>query len=320
MVSRGAEAEWLRRSLAVQLGIENPHPDRSEGMRELYTRLVEIDREGRRCLVLIDEADALDAAGVAELRSWMNLEHEERKLLSLVLVGSLELDEALGDHAGLLDRVEARVELTGFSQDEARTYLEHRLKRVGGHSGIFEDDAYAALADAASGIPRRLNALADNTLFEAHLAGQSPAGIDSVQAAASQLPWAKGNTPAEIASELGEMSDDSLSYVAAAFGPVASVSSDSMGVGETQPDFRLDSGPLEPPDDLKLDVDADDSGSEDSGSEFAADDLPDLAEEFEEADLEAEIESVEDDRATSEAVPPVEDEIEGLFENLVAED
>ncbi len=345
VVSRGVEPEWLRRSLASQLGVEAPAEDRAAGMRELFERLVEIHREGRRCLVLIDEAHALGASGVAEVRSWMNLESEEHKVLSFLFVGNDELEDTLRRHGGLLDRVDARVELGGFSQEESREYLEHRLKRVGGHAGVFEDAAYAAIADLGEGIPRRLNALADNSLFEAYLAGRSPATVEDVETAARDLPWAQGASPASVAEELGNP-DDSLDYVAAAFGPVALRSSDSLGASETNPGFREDSA-----EDSSNLISLDDSIS----SAFAEMDAPGDAEldpelsvgaqREEELDASPLSDFFDSDVLTPEPAPPEEeptppaaaspppsggpsrqgaladdDEIEGLFENLVQED
>ncbi len=361
VVSRGVEPEWLRRSLAAQLGVETPADDRAEGMRQLYQRVAEIHGEQRRVLVLLDEAHALGADGLAELRSWMNLESEERKVLSFLLVGNEELVPTLRAHGGLLERVEAQVELTGFSQEESREYLEHRLKRVGGHAGIFEDDAYALIADLAEGRPRHLNALADNTLFEAYLAGRTPANADDVRSAARDLPWAQGSTPGEIAEELGDLGGDSLDYVAEAFGPVAKRSADSLGVSDTNPEldedgghddegagglFDLDDSISSALAELDEKVGPDLGHDPDAPREIHIDEEPSVgalreedldaapASDFIESDIltpvpepapEDETPAREqglqsDPPAAAQSVVPDDDEIEGLFENLLQDD
>ena len=203
VVSRGVEPEWLRMGIASQLGVEAPASERAAGMRELYERLVELREEERRAVVLIDEAQALTGESLAELRSLMNLEHDEHKLLSFVLVGPEDLEDFVDREPGLADRVEVRVSLEALSDSDAVEYLQHRLELAGAEGRIFEPDALAAIAERASGIPRRLNALADNALFEAYLAGRSPATLDDVEQAARELPWAKGSSP-EAESDAGE--------------------------------------------------------------------------------------------------------------------
>jgi len=200
VVSRGVEPEWLRMGIAAQLGVEDPAAERAVGMRELYERLAELREADRRAVILIDEAQALTEASLAELRSLMNLELEERKLLSFVLVGPADLEAFVAREPGILDRVEVRVYLEALSDGDAVDYLQHRLQAAGAEGRVFAPEALGAIAERASGIPRRLNALADNALFEAYLAGRSPATLDDVEQAARELPWAKGSAP-EVDSE-----------------------------------------------------------------------------------------------------------------------
>ena len=203
VVARGIEAAWLRTAIARQLGIEDPSPERAAAVRQLYERLVALHEQGRRAIVAIDEAQALAGSeALADLVALLNFEHEDARLLSAVLIGSPALEGALAREPALLGRVELRVRLEPLSPTDARAYLAHRLRVAGGDPSILSPEVMDAIAARASGIPRRINALADNALFEAHLASRRRATVSDVERAARDLPWARGGD--ELAPERSE--------------------------------------------------------------------------------------------------------------------
>ena len=206
VVARGIEAAWLRTAIARQLGIEDPSPERAAAVRQLYERLVALHEQGRRAIVAIDEAQALAGSeALADLVALLNFEHEDTRLLSAVLIGSPALEEALAREPALLGRVELRVRLEPLSASDARAYLAHRIRVAGGDPSILTAEVMDAIASRAAGIPRRINALADNALFEAHLAAHRRATVADVERAARDLPWARrGEDPAlELGADLG---------------------------------------------------------------------------------------------------------------------
>jgi hypothetical protein len=166
-------------------------------------------------VVAIDEAQALEGSeALAELAALLNFEHDERRLLTAVLVGAPELEPALRD-AGLLGRVELRVRLEALSAIEARAYLAHRIRVAGGEPAILAPEVMDAIAMRAAGLPRRMNALADNALFEAHVARRARVKLADVERAARDLPWAQG--PASAAS-IGVSARPELDYAGALAG------------------------------------------------------------------------------------------------------
>lgn len=187
---RGVDPDGLRAMIARQLGVESPAAERSEGMRQLYAHLVELRASGRRAVVGIDEAHTLGPEAMAELRVLLNLEHEEQRLLTLLLIGTPELVAAIARDPGLPGRVELQVALEPLAPEEAHEYLAHRLEVAGGNPVLFAPPVLDAIAERASGLPRRLNALADATLFEAHLAERERPTPEDVDRAARDLPWA----------------------------------------------------------------------------------------------------------------------------------
>jgi hypothetical protein len=151
----------------------------------------------------------------------LNFEADDALLLSALLVGSVALDPMLAKEPTLLGRCDLRVRLGALAGEEARAYLAHRVRMAGGDPALIPPAVADTLADRAGGLPRRMNALADNMLFEAHLADRAQPSLVDVERAARDLPWAQ--TPADTVSSrtntaLGdEIAGDSKSDAAPAF-------------------------------------------------------------------------------------------------------
>lgn len=227
---RGVAADALRGMVARQLGVESPPRESAECMRQLFAHLVALRSQGRHAIVAIDEAHGLDAAAFAELRTLLNLEFEDRRLVTLLLVGTPALADSIEADAGFAGRVELQVALPPLAAAEAHAYLAHRIELAGGEPGLFEEAVAEAIAARAAGLPRRLNALADATLFEAHLAQHARPTLYDVERAARDLPWAHA---ALVTSPLAE----SIELESSAPEPPPAVSDDdgldaSFGVAE----------------------------------------------------------------------------------------
>jgi type II secretory pathway predicted ATPase ExeA len=189
VLPRGAEPDALRAAIARQLGVEEPATGRSEALRQLHGHLVALRDANRRAVVAIDEAQTIGTEALAELRALSNLEHDDGRLLTIVLVGSPQLEIALASDPDLFARVELRLRLEALGQADAQAYLAHRLEVAGGDTTLFDADVLAAIVDVAGGLPRRLNALADSTLFEAHIESRPRPVRADVERAARDLPW-----------------------------------------------------------------------------------------------------------------------------------
>ena len=183
-----SDGGWVIDRLARQLGVETPASNRAAVLAELYEKLAIVREDGRSTVVILDEAQVLAEQGVLrELRGLLNLEYEEKRLLTLVLVGLPSLARAIAAEPALADRVDLPLRLGALGAEESARYLTHRIRAAGGNPAILESGAVAALVKWADGVPRRLNALADSALFEAHLAGRVSATAADVERAALEL-------------------------------------------------------------------------------------------------------------------------------------
>jgi type II secretory pathway predicted ATPase ExeA len=188
MLHGGVRPGWLLSRVAQQLGVETPPSERSALVGQIYDRLAAVREEGRQAVVLVDEAQMLASReAMEELRGLLNLEYEERHLVSVVLVGLPSLDEVLALDPALAQRVEVRVRLAPLDSASAAAYLAHRIRTVQGDPAILGADAVEALVCRGRGVPRLLNTLADNALYEAFLAGRKRVAEADVERAARDL-------------------------------------------------------------------------------------------------------------------------------------
>jgi MSHA biogenesis protein MshM len=142
-------------------------------LRSLQDELIRLYSEGRRVVVLIDEAHAMPPETLEEIRLLSNLEANRHKLLQIVLFGQPELDVQLNT-AGmrqLKERITHSFTLVPMQQPEIESYIEFRL-RAAGYRGPnpFSPAAVRRIVNASEGLTRRINILADKALLAAFAA------------------------------------------------------------------------------------------------------------------------------------------------------
>jgi type II secretory pathway predicted ATPase ExeA len=178
---------WLLPHVAQVFEVGDPAADAPRLLEQIHARFIELQGEGRYPVLIVDEAQLLGSSGVMqEFRGLLNLMHEGRKTVSVVLLGLHALADVLALDEPLAQRVEVRVEIAALDRDEVGSYLDHRLT-VAGSSNLFTDDAVDAFWSYSGGVPRLINTLADNVLFESFLAEEPQPDAAMVAEAAQQL-------------------------------------------------------------------------------------------------------------------------------------
>ena len=210
IIHSGITASWLLKRIALQLGVENPAEEKLALLSQLYQRLVRIYEQGKKAVVLIDEAQMLATREIMEeFRGLLNLEVPERKLISFVFFGLPEIEE------NLQARPAARA--AGRAQVPARAALRR------GDRGVRPAPAPARRRAARPvhagrhrarstrtrrGTPRLINTLCDNALFEGFVARarRSTSGSSTASRAtsASRRPPPPRRTPRPPAERPGE--------------------------------------------------------------------------------------------------------------------
>lgn len=198
MMQGTADATSVLRRFASELGVEAPPTERAPLIAMLYEQLAIVREDGRQVVLILDEAHALGREAMAEIGGLMNLEYEDRRLLSLLLVGLPELDTMIAGIPGLSERVDVRVPLQPLPESDAQAYIAHRIRAAGGDASIMEEAATQSLFKLGGGRPRRMNALADNALFEAYLCGRTRVGAEDVERAGRDLAFEVSAAPVPV--------------------------------------------------------------------------------------------------------------------------
>lgn len=124
--------------------------------------------EGRRCLIVVDEAQNLSLRAIEELRMLSNFACDGQALLQSFLIGQPELQHVLSDPRmeQVRQRTLAAYNLRALDRDESQAYIEHRLGAVGWQgTPVFHHEAVDAIFAATGGVPRRINTLCDRLLL-----------------------------------------------------------------------------------------------------------------------------------------------------------
>jgi general secretion pathway protein A len=132
--------------------------------------LLSAHAEGRRTIILVDEAQNLARDVLEQVRLLTNLETSKQKLLQIILIGQPELRELLArtDLRQLAQRITGRYHLEPLSRDEAAEYIEHRLRIAGALGEIFDNAAKREVFKLSQGVPRLINVICDRALLGAY--------------------------------------------------------------------------------------------------------------------------------------------------------
>lgn len=160
--SFGELAEWV----LMAYGLAYKDRTKVEIYDEFVKFLIEEYRQGRRVVLIIDEAQNMGAKVLEEVRMLSNVNAQKDYLLHLILVGQPELKATLerSEMRQLAQRVSVFYHLGPLTLAEAQSYVSHRLKAVGGDTSLFTAGAVEEIWKSARGIPRVMNTLCDLAL------------------------------------------------------------------------------------------------------------------------------------------------------------
>lgn len=188
IIHSDVDSTWLIKRVATQLGVANVANEKVDILSQLYERLVQIAEEGKKAVILIDEAQMLKKPTLMEeFRGLLNLELPDKKLLSFVFFGLPELEECLKADPPLAQRVAVKYRLQPFKPETTEAYIHHRMSLAEVDDPIFTSEACKAIHEHSKGVPRLINVVCDNALFEGYVRKKRTVDIDIVSSVASDL-------------------------------------------------------------------------------------------------------------------------------------
>lgn len=169
VVTSALDGEEIVHVVAQAFGLQVSGHDKASALGAIETFLHSEARAGRRCLLIVDEAQNLSVDAIEELRMLSNFQLGSHPLLQTLLLGQPEFRTTLLESnqlEQLRQRVIATHHLTAMEPREVQAYVEHRLNCVGwkGNPG-FDNRVFAEVHEATGGIPRRINQIVNRLLL-----------------------------------------------------------------------------------------------------------------------------------------------------------
>lgn len=172
LVSTQLGAEDTLRLVGAAFGVRVRDVSKADLLMALEAFFITQLTQGKRCLLIVDEAQNLRPQAVEELRMLSNFQHGQQALLQTFLIGQPEFRDILQspDMLQLRQRVTASCHLGPMNADETQGYIAHRL-RCAGSTGkpTFDPVVFDQIFSHTGGIPRRINSLCDRLLLHGFL-------------------------------------------------------------------------------------------------------------------------------------------------------
>lgn len=183
LVSTQLDAEDTLRMVAAAFGVRAKDVPKSELLMTLEAFFIGQVSQGKRCLLIVDEAQNLTPRAVEELRMLSNFQFGKQSLLQSFLVGQPEFRDILQrpEMEQFRQRVTATCHIGPLDAEETRHYIEHRLKCAGAtDKPQFDPAVFEIVHQASRGIPRRINAVCDRLLLLGFMGNKTHLAADDV--------------------------------------------------------------------------------------------------------------------------------------------
>ncbi|MDP3652886.1 MAG: XrtA-associated ATPase [Rhodoferax sp.] len=190
LVTTQLDAEDTLRLVGAAFGVRVKDVSKSDLLMSLEAYLISQTSQGKRCLLIVDEAQNLTPRAVEELRMLSNFQLGQQALLQTFLVGQPEFRAILQSPTmqQLRQRVTATCHIGPLDAQETQDYIEHRLHCAGASGrSAFEATAFEAIFLASGGIPRRVNLICDRLLLLGFLGNKDAIGLAEVNEVVSEI-------------------------------------------------------------------------------------------------------------------------------------
>ncbi|WP_157264934.1 XrtA/PEP-CTERM system-associated ATPase [Azohydromonas aeria] len=209
LVTTQLDAEDTLRMVGAAFGLRVKDVPKSELLIALEAFLLSMAQEGKRCLLIVDEAQNLTMRAVEELRMLSNYQLGNQSLLQSFLLGQPEFRQILQrpEMEQFRQRVAATCHIGPLDLEDTQHYIEHRLRCAGAapDKPEFEPGVIERVHQASAGIPRRINSLCDRLLLLGYLSGNTRLTLADIEqvvgefATEAALP---GGTPATLPAQM----------------------------------------------------------------------------------------------------------------------
>lgn len=199
--------QFLQAVLA-EFGFEPFKKRKVELLDMLNMYLIEQYSNGKKVVLIVDEAQNLSKKVLEEIRMLSGIETHKEKVLRIILAGQPELREKLESQKlkQLLQRVRLRFHIGPLDPREMREYIEHRLE-IAGHSAhdLFAEDCFGDIHRYTGGVPRLINTLCDTALLCAFAEQKTALDQADILAAVEELGWQEAPPHSDDSANLPQL-------------------------------------------------------------------------------------------------------------------
>lgn len=199
LVTTKLSPEELLELVAAEFKIPLKGNNKAEVLRSIETFLIQLNKQGKRALLLVDEAQNLPIETVEELRMLSNFQLNDKPLIQSFLLGQEELKDIIQapNMEQFRQRIIASAHLKPLSVEEVKNYVNHRLNQAGYEKEpLFSDDAFDLIHQKTLGVPRKINIFVDRLLLFGFLEELTSFDVDAINDVAEEMS-------AELTGSLG---------------------------------------------------------------------------------------------------------------------
>jgi len=198
-------------AILTEFGFKPFNKRKVELLDMLNMFLIEQYSNGKKVVLIVDEAQNLSTKVLEEIRLISGIETHKEKVLRIILAGQPELKDTL-DSPGmkqLVQRVRLRFHIGPLDRRETREYIERRLA-IGGHKNpdLFADDSFEVIYRFSGGVPRLINTLCDTALLCAFADEKKVIEAIDIIAAAEELNWQEHESITGVYEQLRQLEKD----------------------------------------------------------------------------------------------------------------
>ena len=179
-------------SVLTEFGFKPFNKRKVELLDMLNMFLIEQYSNGKKVVLIVDEAQNLSKKVLEEIRLMSGIETHKEKVLRIILAGQPELKDTLNSPnlKQLVQRVRLRFHIGPLDERDMREYIDHRLAVAGRTpNDLFDDDCFDVIYRYTGGVPRLINTLCDTALLCGFADERESLSADDIMAAIAELNW-----------------------------------------------------------------------------------------------------------------------------------
>ena len=176
----------LLKAISSEFGLP-PKRSKYAQIESLNAHLIDIWRQGKNAILIIDEAQALVGKQFELIRQLLNFESNTQKLIQIIMIGQNELRNKLRLKKSLRSRIATRSTIEPLDLRDTRDMINFRVMVAGRTDPLFTDDAIQVIYNSSHGMPRDICSLGLNVLPLALLNREDIIDADLVHQAMDEL-------------------------------------------------------------------------------------------------------------------------------------